>query len=70
MSHDDQWITAAITNARKVTAAVPGDVWTEVEALLREKLSERQLPAGELTLIAKALIESMVPAPPSAEGSG
>jgi len=70
MSHDDQWITAAITNARRLTTAVPSDVWTEVETLLREKLSERQLPAGELTLIAKALIEGMVPAPPSAEGSG
>jgi len=56
MSNDVHWITAAITKARQHSPAAPDAVWTQVEALLRGKFSERQLPAGELVTVAEELI--------------
>ena len=68
MSDDVHWSTAAITKARQGSGAVPDALWTQVEALLRGKFSERQLPSGELTTVAKALIAGMVSTPPKVKG--
>lgn len=68
MANDSQWIRTAITGARRHSPDAPDAVWTQVEALLRGKFSERQLPAGELTMIARGLIADMVPPQPDVKG--
>lgn len=67
MSNDVQWITARITEARKLHASVTEALSARIEQLLNGPLSERQLPSTELTIIAKALLADMVPAPPKGE---
>jgi len=68
MVSDIHWITALITEARKRHAPVTDAVSDRVEELLKGPLSERQLPSGELTYMARTLIAAMVPAAPKAEG--
>jgi len=67
MSNDVHWITAAISKARQQNTEVPESVWTQIEALLRGKISQRPIPAVELASVARQLIEDMVPAPPKLE---
>lgn len=56
-----------ITEARRSHSLVTEAVSARMEELLKGELSERQLPPLELTKVARALIEDMVPAPPKAE---
>jgi len=67
MSNDVHWITAAISKAREQCAAVPEFVWTQIEALLRGKISQRPIPPVELASVARQLIEDMVSPPPQLE---
>lgn len=67
MSNDDHWITTRITEARKCHPLVTEAVSARIDQLLTGQLSERQLPSTELTSVAMALLEDMVPAPPKAE---
>ena len=62
MSKDVDWIAAVIERTREQENGLSAAVWTQLEALLRGKLSERQLPSGELATIAKLLIRDVVPA--------
>jgi len=70
MSTDLHWITSIIADARKAGIAVPDRLWTQLEGLVKGTLSERQLSSRELTTTARALIETMSPAPPSVERHG
>ena len=70
MSTDLHWITSMIAEARKTDIAIPDQLWTQLEGLVRGTLSERQLSSGELMTIAKALIATMSPAPPNVERHG
>jgi hypothetical protein len=67
MSNDVHWITAAISKARQQCAVVPESVWTQIEALLRGKISQRPIPPVELASVARQLIEDMVSPPPQLE---
>jgi hypothetical protein len=67
MPSDIDWITAAMAKARELNCNVPEPVWTQLEALLQGKLSERPIPPVELASHAMQLIEAMVPAPPAME---
>jgi hypothetical protein len=64
MSKDVDWITSAISKAREQSAEVPEPIWTQIEASLRGRFTQRPIPAIELASIARQLIEDMVPAPP------
>jgi hypothetical protein len=61
MSKDVNWITARITEARKLHPTVTEAVSTQIEELLRGQLSERELSTAKLSKVAKALIADMVP---------
>ena len=63
MPNDTDWITAVIAKARQQSIQVPNDLWTHLDALLNEKLSQRPLPPGELASIAMQSIELMAFAP-------
>ena len=67
MSNDDNWITTRVANAREPHPSVTDAAAARMVQLLTGRLSEGQLPAAELTSVAKALIEDMAPAPPKAE---
>jgi hypothetical protein len=67
MASEVHWTAAAIAKARKQSSASPDSIWLQVEALLKGKLSERELPSGELRAVAKVLIASMAPTPPKGE---
>ena len=67
MSNEVHWITARVAEARKRHASVTDAVSVRIEKLLKGQLSQRQLPAGELSSIAGALIADMDPASPKAE---
>jgi hypothetical protein len=67
MSNDVHWITAAISKAREQCAEVPESVWTQIESLLRGKISQRPIPAVELASVAMQLIEDIAPPPPELE---
>lgn len=62
MSSKSEWIKAVLTKSQERDIVVPDVVWTQVETLLQGKLSERELPAGELAIVANKLIEAMNPA--------
>lgn len=59
MPDDTDWVTASINKARQQNTDVPDVIWTELEALLRGRLSQRPIPAGELAGVAMQLIEKM-----------
>jgi len=61
MSDDAHWISAAISKARLQCAEVPESVWTQIDVLLRGKISQRPIPAIELASVAMQLIEDMIP---------
>jgi hypothetical protein len=67
MSNDDHWITTRITKARERHPLVTDAASARIDQLLTGQLSERQLPATELTSVAIALIADMVPASSKAE---
>lgn len=67
MPNDLDWITAAIKKAQERGATAPDAVWTQVEALLRGRLSEGQLSVLERERTARLLIERMAQAPSKAE---
>ena len=64
MTSDDLWITTRISETRKRHGSVTEAVSARMEKLLKGQLSERQLPHSELTSVARAFIEDMVPALP------
>lgn len=64
MLAEDHWITTRITRARTDLPSVTEAVSSQMAELLRGQLSEQQLSHVELANVAKALIASMVPAPP------
>ena len=70
MSSDLHWITSMISEARKTHILVPDALWTQIEGLVKGRLSERQLSSGEFTTIARGLIATMSPAPPNVERHG
>ena len=59
MVDESDWITAAISKARQQEANAPDVIWPELEVLLRGKLSQRPIPAGELASVAMQLIRKM-----------
>lgn len=67
MPNDDQWITTRVAEAREHHLLVTEAVSARIALLLNGKLSERSLPASQLTAIATALIADMAPAPPKKE---
>jgi hypothetical protein len=67
MPDDVHWITAAISKAREQSPEIPESVWTQIEALLKGKISQRPIPPVELASVAMQLIEGMVPPPPEIE---
>jgi len=67
MSNDPDWIEAAISKAREQSAEVPEPLWTQIDTLLRGKLSQRPIPPVELANLARQLIEDMAPAPQELE---
>ncbi len=67
MSNEVHWITALVAEARKRHASVPDTVAVQIERLLKGQLRQRQLPTGELSKIAGALIADMDSASPKAE---
>jgi hypothetical protein len=67
MPTDDVWISLRITEARKCYPLVTEAVVSRLDGMLRGRLSQRQLPRGELTSIASALIADMVAAPPESD---
>ena len=69
MSNDAQWVTARITEARKVHDSVTEAVSARIEDLLKGELSERQLTEKELKGVARALIADMITAPPKAKAA-
>ena len=62
MSHDDSWITARINAARERSPLVTEAVCAHMGELLKGRLSDRQLPKGELAELAKKLLVGMVQA--------
>jgi hypothetical protein len=56
MSDHVDWITAAVDTARQ-SGNAPAVVWSELEHLLKGKLSQKSLAAGELATIALQLID-------------
>ena len=67
MSNEVHWVTPRVAEARKRHASVTVAVAVRIERLLKGHLRQRQLPAGELSSIARALIADMDPASPKAE---
>jgi hypothetical protein len=67
MPNNTDWIKSAIVKAQHQTIQVPDAVWTHLDALLTEKLSQRPLPAGELASIATQAIERRTCAPATTE---
>lgn len=65
--HEADWITTAITKARQQSPKAQDDTWIELEALLRGKFSDRQLPSGELAGVAKLLMEQLPTGAPGDE---
>jgi len=61
------WVKARVAEAKQAYPLITESVSTGVEKLVTGSFSERQLPAGELTTIAKNLIAEMVPAQQDAE---
>ena len=64
---DDDWITLLITKAKADLPLVTPPVVQKLEDLLKGPLSERELPKGELTSIAKELIRGIGPVQKEAE---
>jgi hypothetical protein len=67
MPSDVDWIKARIAEAQKRHESVTEAVTVQMEKLLSGDLSERPLSSAKLVIIAKALIEAMVPVPSEAE---
>jgi hypothetical protein len=67
MPNDNSWISAAISKARQQCVDVPESVWTQVDALLRGRISQRPIPALELASVARQLIDDMVTPPKEEE---
>ena len=59
MVNKSDWIAAAISKARQQRANAPDAIWTELEVLLKDKLSQRPIPAGELASVAMQLIHKI-----------
>ena len=59
MADESDWIAAAITRARQQNPDGPEAIWTELQTLLKGKLSQKPVPAGELASVAMQLIEKM-----------
>jgi hypothetical protein len=57
MADESDWIAAAISKARQQKADAPDVIWTELEVLLKGKLSQRPISAGELASVAMQLID-------------
>lgn len=66
MSVND-WIKPRIAEAKLHLPFVTEPVLTRIEELLNSQLIERELSKGELTSIAKELVEGMTSVPPKAE---
>ncbi len=60
MSTDSDWITAVISKSKAQNAKIPDFLWAQIEELLKNRLSQREIPAGELANIARQLIEGMI----------
>lgn len=67
MSKDADWIKAIVAEARKYHAPVTEAAHSRIGELLKTQLSDRQIPAAELKLLAGALIADMVPKQSNAE---
>lgn len=67
MSKEVDWTKAIVAEARKHHASVTEAAHSRVEELLKTQLSERQIPAAELKLLASTLIDDMVPQQSEAE---
>jgi hypothetical protein len=59
MADDHDWVAPTIAKARQKGIDVPEAVWSQVEAVLRDKLSQRPIPAMELVKVAEQLIAAM-----------
>ena len=66
MTAHTPWITACITEAQKCHPLVTEAVSSLMEELLKDRLAERPVPAGELAKIAAKLITAMLPDTPEA----
>ena len=69
MSKDDRWIATRIAEARTGRPLVTAAVAAEMDHLLKGRLSEGQLPVGDLAKVTTALIAGMAPAPSKAEAN-
>jgi hypothetical protein len=56
MAYDDESLTRSIANARSASPELHNEVWKLLGELLRGRLSERVLPAGELSNVADRLL--------------
>jgi hypothetical protein len=61
------WVAAALASAKAHGAEAPDSVWVEIEAFLRGKCSERQLPPKEQEKVARHLIEAITTKAPKTE---
>lgn len=67
MSSEVDWTKAVVTEARKHHASVTEAAHSRIGELLKTQLSDRQIPAAELKLLASALIADMLPQQSNAE---
>ena len=64
---DGDWITQRIAAAKADRPLVTQAVLARIEELLRGQLSEGEVSRGDLTTVAKDLLEKMASVPPKAE---
>jgi len=67
MTHNSDWVTVLVTDARQRHASVTEAVAARIHDMLNGQLGERQLTSTELEHLAEALIMDMTRAPPVSE---